>query len=65
MSYWDSSALVRLYGQEVDFAELRSLAVGASRAATGSLTRHKVSVAGSVLPNGEVASPLRRVHEEI
>jgi hypothetical protein len=47
MSYCDSSVLVRLYGQEVDFAELRMLAVEASLATTGSLTRHKVSVAGS------------------
>jgi len=30
MSYWDSSALVRLYGQEVDFAEFRMLAAKAS-----------------------------------
>src|ERR1700736_2334399 len=42
MSYWDSSALVRLYVQELDSAEFRELAVKASRVATGSLTRHEV-----------------------
>ena len=42
MSYWDSSALVKLYVQELDSAEFRELAVKASRVATGSLTRHEV-----------------------
>jgi hypothetical protein len=67
MSYWDSSALVKLYVQEMDSAEFRALAVEASRAVTGSLTRHKVSVAesGRRFPNGEVAGALRRVPEEI
>ena len=30
MSYWDSSALVKLYVQELDSAEFRELAVKAS-----------------------------------
>ena len=42
MSYWDSSALVKLYVQELDSDELRELALKASRVATGSLTRHEV-----------------------
>ena len=42
MSYWDSSALVKLYVQELDSALFRELAVKASRVATGSLTRHEV-----------------------
>ena len=42
MSYWDSSALVKLYVQELDSAEFRELAVKTSRVATGSLTRHEV-----------------------
>ncbi len=37
MSYWDSSALVKLYVQELDSALFRELAVKASRVATGSL----------------------------
>ena len=37
MSYWDSSALVKLYVQELDSAEFRELAVKTSRVATGSL----------------------------
>jgi len=39
MSYWDSSALVKLYVQELDSAEFRELAVKASRVATGSIVR--------------------------
>jgi predicted nucleic acid-binding protein len=42
MSYWDSSALVKLYVQEPDSTEFRELAVNASRVATGSLTRHEM-----------------------
>jgi predicted nucleic acid-binding protein len=42
MSYWDSSALVKLYVQELDSEEFRELALKASRVATGSLTRHEV-----------------------
>ena len=34
MSYWDSSALVKLYVQESDSAKFRELAVKASRVAT-------------------------------
>ena len=62
MSYWDSSALVKLYVQELDSAEFRELAVKASRVATGSLTRHEVRTvfrrreAEGVLPSGESAS---------
>jgi hypothetical protein len=33
MSYWDSSALVKLYVQELDSTEFRELAVNASRVA--------------------------------
>src|SRR5271165_1096388 len=62
MSYWDSSALVKLYVQELDSAEFRELAVKASRVATGSLTRHEVRTvfrrreAEGVLPSGEAAA---------
>ena len=62
MSYWDSSALVKLYVQELDSTEFRELAVNASRVATGSLTRHEVRTvfrrreAEGVLPSGEAAA---------
>ena len=62
MSYWDSSALVKLYVQELDSAEFRELAVKASRVATGSLTRHEVRTvfrrreAEGVLASGEAAA---------
>jgi predicted nucleic acid-binding protein len=62
MSYWDSSALVKLYVQELDSAEFRELAVKTSRVATGSLTRHEVRTvfrrreAEGVLPSGEAAA---------
>jgi predicted nucleic acid-binding protein len=62
MSYWDSSALVKLYVQESDSAKFRELAVKASRVATGSLTRHEVRTvfrrreAEGVLPIGEAAA---------
>ena len=62
MSYWDSSALVKLYVQELDSAEFRELAVKTSRVATGSLTRHEVRTvfrrreAEAVLPSGEAAA---------
>src|ERR1700674_5481889 len=62
MSYWDSSALVKLYVQELDSEEFRELALKASRVATGSLTRHEVRTvfrrreAEGVLPSGESAS---------
>ena len=62
MSYWDSSAVVKLYVQELDSAEFRELAVKASRVATGSLTRHEVRTvfrgreAEGVLPSGEAAA---------
>ena len=42
MSYWDSSALVKLYVRELDSAEFRALALEARRVATGSLTRHEL-----------------------
>jgi predicted nucleic acid-binding protein len=62
MSYWDSSALVKLYVQELDSTEFRELAVNASCVATGSLTRHEVRTAfrrreaEGVLPSGEAAA---------
>jgi len=62
MSYWDSSALVKLYAQESDSTEFRELAVNASRVATGSLTRHEMRTvfrrreAEGVLPSGEAAA---------
>jgi hypothetical protein len=62
MSYWDSSALVKLYVQELDSAEFRELAVKASRVATGSLTRHVARTvfrrreAESILPSREAAA---------
>jgi hypothetical protein len=62
MSYWDSSALVKLYVREFDSAEFRELAVKASRLATGSLTRHEARTlirrreAEGVLPSGEAAA---------
>jgi predicted nucleic acid-binding protein len=62
MSYWDSSALVKLYVQELDSEEFRELAVKTSHVATGSLSRHEVRTvfrrreAEGVLPSGEAAA---------
>ena len=56
MSYWDSSALVKLYVQELDSEEFRELALKASRVATGSLTRHEVRTVFSA-PGGGRRSP--------
>jgi uncharacterized protein with PIN domain len=71
MSYWDSSALVKLYVQELDSAEFRALAVKASRVATGSLTRHEVRTvfrrreAEGVLPSGEAAALYAELNADI
>jgi predicted nucleic acid-binding protein len=71
MSYWDSSALVKLYVQESDSAKFRELAVKASRVATGSLTRHEVRTvfrrreAEGVLPIGEAAAPYDELTADI
>jgi predicted nucleic acid-binding protein len=62
MSYWDSSAVVKLYVQELDSEEFRELALKASRVVTGSLTRHEVRTvfrrreAEGILRSGESAS---------
>jgi predicted nucleic acid-binding protein len=62
MSYWDSSALVKLYMQELDSTEFRALALEARRVATGSLTRYELRTvfrrreAEGVLPRGEAAA---------
>jgi uncharacterized protein len=61
MSYWDSSALLKLYVQEPDSAQFRALALEASRVTTASLTRHELRTvfrrreAESVLSIGEAA----------
>jgi hypothetical protein len=39
MSYWDSSALIKLYVQEFDSAVFRGLAANATRVVTASLSR--------------------------
>ena len=71
MSYWDSSALVKLYVQELDSAEFRELAVKASRVTTGSLTRHEVRTvfrrreAEGVLPSGEAAALYSELNADI
>ena len=71
MSYWDSSALVKLYVQELDSAEFRELAVKASRVSTGSLTRHEVRTvfrrreAEGVLPSGEAAALYAELNADI
>jgi hypothetical protein len=57
-----SSALVKLYVQELDSEEFRELALKGSRVATGSVTRHEVRTvfrrreAEGILPSGESAS---------
>ena len=58
MSYWDSSALIKLYVQELDSAEFRALAAKASRVATGSLTRHEVRTVFRKYFTQEMASNL-------
>jgi hypothetical protein len=45
MSYWDSSALVKLFVQEWDSAVFRTLALETNRLATGSLTGHELRTA--------------------
>ena len=71
MSYWDSSALVKLYVEELDSAEFRALAVKASRVATGSLTRREVRTvlrrreAEGVLPSGEAAALYAELNADI
>jgi len=61
MSYWDSSALVKLYVQELDSSDFQALAQEASRVTTGSLARHEVRTvfrrreAEGVLRSGEAA----------
>jgi predicted nucleic acid-binding protein len=40
MSYWDSSALLKLYVHEADSAQFRALALEATRVTTASLTGH-------------------------
>jgi len=42
MSYWDSSALIKLYVQEFDSAAFRALAANATQVVTASLTRHEM-----------------------
>ena len=61
MSYWDSSALVKLYVREWDSAVFRALALKVNRLATGSLTRHQLRTvfrrreAEGVLRKGDAA----------
>lgn len=43
MSYWDSSAVVKLYVQETDSGQFRALALAAGRVVIGSLARHPPS----------------------
>lgn len=42
MSYWDSSALVKLYLQEPDSAQFRALALRANPVVTGTLARYEL-----------------------
>lgn len=71
MSYWDSSALVKLYVQELDSVDFRALAAKASRVTTGSLTRHEVRTvlrrreAEGVLPSGEAAELYSELNADI
>jgi predicted nucleic acid-binding protein len=61
MSYWDSSALIKLYVQEFDSAAFRAFAAKATRVVTASLTRHEMRTvfwrreAEGVLLSGEAA----------
>ena len=61
MSYWDSSALIKLYIQEFDSAAFRALAANATKVRTASLTRHEMRTvfrrreAEGILPSGEAA----------
>jgi uncharacterized protein with PIN domain len=71
MSYWDSSALVKLYVQELDSLEFRALAAKASRVVTGSVTRHEVRTvlrrreAEGILLSGEAAALYRELKADI
>ena len=61
MSYWDSSALIKLYVQEFDSAVFRAFAANATRVVTASLTRYEMRTvfwrreAEGVLLSGEAA----------
>ncbi len=55
MSYWDTSALVKLYLEEDDSAEYRTLATQADHITTASLTRFE---ARSVFHRKEAASAI-------
>jgi predicted nucleic acid-binding protein len=71
MSYRDSSALVKLYVQELDSLEFRALAAKASRVVTGSVTRHEVRTvlrrreAEGILLSGEAAALYRELKADI
>jgi predicted nucleic acid-binding protein len=71
MSYWDSSALAKLYVQELDSSEFQTLAREASRVATGSLARYEVRTvfrrreAEGVLPRGEAEALYGELHADI
>jgi predicted nucleic acid-binding protein len=71
MSYWDSSALVKLYVQEPDSVEFRALASKASQVRAGSLTRHEVRTvlrrreAEGVLLSGEAAALYGELNADI
>jgi predicted nucleic acid-binding protein len=61
MSYWDASALIKLYVQELDSAAFRALAANTTQVVTASLTRHEMRTvfwrreSESVLLSGEAA----------
>jgi predicted nucleic acid-binding protein len=71
MSYWDSSALVKLYVQEWDSAVFRTFALETNRLATGSLTGYELRTvfrrreAEGVLQNGDAAALYREWQADI
>jgi predicted nucleic acid-binding protein len=71
MSYWDSSAVVKLYVQETDSGQFRALAMAAGRVVIGSLARHEVRTvfrrreAEGVLPRGEAAALYDELNADI
>lgn len=71
MSYWDTSALVKLWVAEVDSAQFQQIAQGAERILTASIARFEARVvfrrreAEGALPAGEAAALSREMDEDI
>jgi len=70
MSYWDTSALAKLYLKEPDSAQFESLAL-ASPVISGMIARHEMRTvfhrreAEAAIPGGEAATLYRRMASDV